>query len=137
MLRAKDIMTTDVISVKKEAPIFEAIKLMTKYNISCLPVVEDDMSLVGILSEKDFVVLSYINGNGTNKIVNDYMIQPAIHFEENKNLVDICDFLANNIFTRIPVTSAGKLVGVISIQDILKYILRSKYKMPLTVNKNK
>ncbi len=55
MLRARDVMSTNVISVKKDAPIFEAVKLLVENNISGLPVVEDDMTLVGILSEKDAV----------------------------------------------------------------------------------
>ncbi len=59
MLKARDIMSTDVISVKKDDPIFDAVKLLMENNISGLPVVEDDMTLVGILSEKDAVDLFY------------------------------------------------------------------------------
>ena len=51
MLKARDIMNTNVVSVKKDTPIFEAVKLLVENNISGLPVVEDDMTLVGILSE--------------------------------------------------------------------------------------
>jgi len=57
MIRAKDIMSTNVISVKKDDPIFEAVKLLVENNISGLPVVDDDMILTGILSEKDVVDL--------------------------------------------------------------------------------
>ncbi len=57
MLRARDVMNTNVISVKKDAPIFEAVELLLENNISGLPVVEDDMTLAGILSEKDVVEL--------------------------------------------------------------------------------
>lgn len=126
MLRTKDIMTADVISVKKRTPIFEAIELMAKHDISGIPVVEDDMSLVGVLSEKDVVVLFYASEDGTNKTVDDYMTQPVVHFEENDNMVDVCDFMVKNIFRRIPVTSEGKLVGIISVKDILVYTLQSK-----------
>ncbi len=45
MLRAKDVMSTNVISVKKDAPIFEAVELLLENNISGLPVVENDMTL--------------------------------------------------------------------------------------------
>ena len=53
MLRAKDVMTKDVISVKKTQPIYEAVEILTKHNVSGVPVVDDDMNLIGILSEKD------------------------------------------------------------------------------------
>ena len=127
MLKARDIMNTDVISVKKHTPIFEAVKLLVAHNISGLPVVEDDMTLAGILSEKDVVDLFYESEKAENKTVNDYMTDPAVHFEENSDLANICDFLLKNIFRRVPVTSDGKLIGIISIKDILNSVLRLRH----------
>ena len=124
MLRARDIMNTNVVSVKKDTPIFEAAKLLVERNISGLPVVEDDMTFVGILSEKDVVDLFYESEKAENKTVNDYMTEPAVHFEENSAVVNICDFLNKNIFRRVPVTSDGKLVGIISVKDVLNSVLQ-------------
>jgi CBS domain-containing protein len=125
MLRAKDIMTKNVITVKRDQPIYEAVELLSKHNISGIPVVEDDMTLVGILSEKDVLALSYTENCGTNKTVDDFMTQPAIHFDENEKLRNVCNFMAKNIIRRAPVTSRGKVVGIISIKNILDYILQS------------
>jgi CBS domain-containing protein len=124
MLKARDIMSTDVISVKKDDLIFDAVKLLVENNISGLPVVEDDMTLVGIFSEKDAVDLFYESEEAENKTVNDYMTEPAVHFEENIALVNICDFLVKNIFRRVPVTSEGKLVGIVSVKDVLNTVLQ-------------
>jgi CBS domain-containing protein len=124
MLRAKDIMLKEVISVAKDTPIFEALELMAENDVTGIPVVEDDMTLVGFLSEKDAVVLFYESENADNKTVGDYMTSPAFCFEENEALLNVCDFLLKNIFRRIPVTSKGKVVGIISRADIIKYILR-------------
>ena len=96
---------------------------MVKHGISGMPVVEDDMTLVGILSEKDVIILLYGKEDDENKTVNDFMTQPAVYFDENESLLDICDFLRKNIFRRVPITSKEKLVGIISIKDILEYIL--------------
>jgi len=126
MLRARDIMNKDIVSVKKNTPIFEAVKLLAENNISGLPVVEDDMILVGILSEKDVVELFYESEQAKSKTVNDYMTYPAVYFEENNALVNICDFLRKNVFRRVPITSRGRLVGIISIQDILNSVLQLK-----------
>ena len=123
MLRAKDIMTKDIISVRKDTPIYEAVELMVKHGISGMPVVEDDMTLMGILSEKDAIILLYGKEDDENKTVNDFMTQPAVYFDENESLLDICDFLRKNIFRRVPITSKEKLVGIISIKDLLEYIL--------------
>jgi CBS domain-containing protein len=124
MLKARDIMSTNVVSVKKDTPIFEAVKLLVEHNISGLPVVKDDMTLVGLLSEKDVVDLFYETEKAENKIVNDYMTDPAVHFDENSALVNICDFLLKNIFRRVPVTSDGKLIGIISVKDVLNSVLQ-------------
>jgi CBS domain-containing protein len=126
MIRAKNIMTKDVITVGKNTPIYEAIELMAKHDISGMPVVNDDMTLVGILSEKDVIVLFYTNESGVGRTVSDFMTEPAIYFDENEDLVSVCDFLSKNIFRRVPVTSKGKVVGVISVRDILEHVLRTK-----------
>ena len=114
MLKAKDIMTEKVISVEKDAPIFEAVELLAKNEITGVPVVEDNMTLVVILTEKDVLRLFYASKNVENKTVSDFMTQPAVHFNENESLPDVCDCLMNNLFGRVPVTSKGKVVGIVS-----------------------
>ena len=126
MLRAKEIMTKDVVSVKKDTPIYEAVKLLGKYEISGIPVVEKDMTLVGILSEKDVMRLFYGDASDEGMTANDFMTQPAVYFDEDESLQDICDCLMNNFFRRVPVTSKGKLVGIVSRMDIIKYIIQLK-----------
>ena len=121
---AKDIMVKDVITVKVDTPILEAMELVAKHDISGLPVVDADMNLLGIVSEKDMINLLYSLGEQEEKTVNDFMTQPALFFEEKESLLDVCDFLKKNVFRRVPITSKGKLVGVSSIRDVVEYILR-------------
>ncbi|MHC4324560.1 MAG: CBS domain-containing protein [Planctomycetota bacterium] len=123
MLEAKDIMTTQVFCIRKETPIFEAIRLMAEKNITGIPVVEDDQILVGMLSEQDVLRLFHTYDDEKGRTVNDFMTQPAIHFEEDEPLLDVCYCLRDNSIRRVPVTSNGKVSGVISRSDILKCIL--------------
>lgn len=134
MIRAKDIMSTNVISVKKDDPIFEAVKLLVENNISGLPVVDDDMTLTGILSEKDVVDLFYEHEEAEDKTVGDYMTHPAVCFDSNNAVLNVCNFLVKNIFRRVPVTTDGKLVGIISIQDILNSVLKSRQEQTVAAN---
>jgi len=134
MIRAKDIMSTNVISVKKDDSIFEAVKLLVEKNISGLPVVDDDMTLTGILSEKDVVDLYYEHEQAEGKTVGDYMTHPAVCFDENNALLNVCNFLVKNIFRRVPVTSGGKLVGIISIKDILSSVLELRQEQTIAAN---
>jgi CBS domain-containing protein len=124
MIKAKDIMTKRVICVKTDTPILEALKYIASHGISGLPVVEDDMTLVGIVSEKDVLSLFYDNDSDDETTVDDFMTQPPLFFDENESLSDVCDFLRKNVFRRVPITSEGKLVGIISIRDVIDHILQ-------------
>ena len=133
MLEAKDIMTKQVVCIRKETPIFEAIRLMAGKNITGIPVTEDDLTLVGILSEQDVMRLFHTYDDEKDRTVNDFMTQPAIHFEENEPLLDVCYCLRDNHIRRVPVTTNGKVSGVISRSDILKCILQKSENSSLQV----
>jgi len=123
MLKAKDIMTKQVVCIRKDTPIFEAIRMMANNNITGIPVIDDDSTLVGMLSEQDVLRLLHTYDDEKDRTVNDFMTQPAIHFEENEPLLDVCYCLRDNSIRRVPITSNGKITGVISRSDILKRIL--------------
>lgn len=127
MIEASDIMTRNVVFVKRQTPVYEAAELLIKHDITGMPVVDDDMILVGILSEKDLLRLLHISEDEQDGVVEDFMTAPAIFFQENERLKDICDFMISNHFRRVPVTSAsgmGRLVGIVSRPDVLKCIIR-------------
>ena len=126
MLKAKHLMIKDVITVRKDTPVYQSLKLMVKYRITGIPVVEDDMSLVGMISEKDVLHFFHKQEDLEEKTVNDFMTQPAIFFDENESMLDVCNLLAKQIFRRIPITSEGKLVGIISRGDIIEHIVKAK-----------
>jgi len=127
MLKVKDIMTKDVVSVKKDTPIYEAIEIMRKEDITGMPVIEDDMTLVGVITEKDVLRLFYADEDEKNQTVGFFMTRPAVSYRENENLRSVCDFMMINYFRRVPVVSKqGKLVGIISRPDIIDYLLEQK-----------
>jgi len=128
----RDIMTKDIITVGRHTPIYEAMELMANHDISGLPVVEEDMTLIGVLSEKDVIRLLGTEEGEQERTVNEFMTQPALFFDEDESLLDICDFLKKNVFRRVPITSKGKLVGIISIRDVIEFILRLRGKVPLS-----
>ena len=126
-IKAKNIMTKEVISAKRDTPIYEAVRLLRKNEITGMPIVEDDMTLVGVLTEKDVLRLFYAGEDEKNKTANDYMTRPAVSYKENDTLQSICDFMMINYFRRVPVTSKeGKVVGIISRPDVIDYMLQIK-----------
>jgi CBS domain-containing protein len=127
MLKVKDVMTKDVVSVKKDTPIYDAMEIMRKEDITGMPVIEDDMTLVGVITEKDVIRLFYANEEEKNETVGFFMTRPAVSYRENENLRSVCDFMMINYFRRVPVVSKqGKLVGIISRPDIIDYILEQR-----------
>ena len=127
MLTAGDFMTKKVISVTKETPIYDALELLRKNDITGMPVIEDDMTLVGVITEKDALKLFFADGDDQNKTVEFFMTQPAVSFGMSESLESICDFLMAKYFRRVPVVSTkGKLVGIISRPDIIEYIITQR-----------
>jgi len=126
MLKAKDIMTKEVISVRRDTPVEETLELLLANEIAGTPVVEDDMTLVGIVTEKDLLRILNEQNGGKERTVEEYMTQPAVHFEEDDSLDDICKCLLEVTFRRVPVTKNGKVVGIVSRPDVLRCILEQR-----------
>lgn len=122
MNEIKAIMTTDVITVGRETPIYDALEILLENDITGLPVVNDDMTLVGIITEKDILKLLPQLENDS-AAVEDFMTKEVMSFDEQEDLIVVCECLIKNHFRRVPIVSNGKLTGVISRKDIIKYIL--------------
>ena len=80
MFETKNIMTTDVISVKRHTPISSVIEILVDNDLTGLPVVNDDMTLAGIISEKDVLsLLSDLEDDSAK--VEDFMTENVVSFE--------------------------------------------------------
>ena len=124
MLTVGDFMTKKVVSVKKDTPIYEALELLSKNEITGMPVIEDDMTVVGVITEKDVLGLFYAEGDGHDKTVDFFMTRPAVSFGMDESMLSVSDFMLSNHFRRLPVVSTkGKLVGIVSRSDIIKLII--------------
>ena len=128
MFQAKQVMTKNVIVVKRNANIYDAIRLMVDNKITGIPVVNDDMSLAGMISEKDGLKLLYNIEDHADSKVEDFMTKGVWSFNETDSLVDIAECLIKNHFRRVPILSNGKLVGIITRTDIISFILKLRHK---------
>ena len=75
-MRARDIMTSPVITVTPAVPLKGAAALMVSHGFTALPVVDDDKRLIGIVTEADLVRGKYLDGSGA--VVADVMTTPAV-----------------------------------------------------------
>ncbi len=127
MFEAKKIMKTDVITVKRDTPIYEAIRILVDSNITGLPVVNDDMTIAGIVTEKDVLKLLYESEDKPDT-VEHFMTEDVITFDQDDNIVDVTDSFLNHHFRRVPILAGGKVVGIISRKDLISYILKLRHK---------
>jgi CBS domain-containing protein len=122
MTAAKTIMTKDVITVKDHTPIREAIEILVEKKISGLPVINDRNELVGLITEKDLLKLIF-SGDVDLGIVADYMTREVVALDEDSDLLDVCEYLIDMNYKRIPILKGEHLTGIISRRDMIKYIL--------------
>lgn len=127
MFKAKDIMKREVITVERHTPIYETIRILVEDNVTGLPVVNEDNSLAGIVTEKDVLALLY-NIEDRMGNVEDFMTEDVVSFDENDSLIGITECFIDSNIRRVPITSKGKLAGVISRKDIIAYILKLRHK---------
>ena len=122
MVKAKDIMSTTVTTVHEYANVMEVIKLLVEHNVTGLPVVDDSGRLLGMVTEKDILMLLLYDPNVKGKTVTDLMTTEIIHFDEDENLMTIFESLVQRNFRRVPILSEGRLVGIVSRRDIIKFL---------------
>lgn len=138
---ARNIMTTQVFSVKRETPLREVAELMARENISGVPVLESNGAVAGIISERDFlthmgagdkthfmaVLAECLKGKGCvalpmrSQKAEDIMTSPAITVTEDTTVVGISDIFTGKNINRVPVTDRdGKTIGIVSRADIVR-----------------
>lgn len=140
---AEQVMTRDVVTVRKGASVETALALMARHHISGLPVVDVDDRLVGIVTERDVLLRGQadlasagstaLNGDASNPdrlteafrkarahTVEEAMTAQVISFGEHSSVADISRVMIERDINRVPITRDGKVVGMISRSDIIK-----------------
>jgi CBS domain-containing protein len=126
MFKASDVAKKMVITTRPDTPIYDAIRLMANRNLSGLPVVDAELNLVGVLSERDVLRLLYETVDRVDQTVGDYMSTQVACLDVNASLIDLCDQLIDSSTRVIPLTENGKLAAVASRSDLIQGILRVK-----------
>ncbi len=129
-LRAKDVMSSPVVTVRPDTPVTDAAALMAAHHISGLPVVTAEGELVGIVTEAD--LLRHARGGrrerGARAVrlrVRDLMTSPVVTVDEEALLSEVAALMVRRQINRVPVMRAGQLVGIVSRADIVRALARS------------
>jgi CBS domain-containing protein len=141
IMKVKDVMTPNVICVRIDESVLKAARLMLQNRISGLPVLNNEGELVGIVTEGDFLRrgelgtqrhrpkwLEFILGPGrlaqeyvhtTGRKVEEIMTPEPCTIGEEETLEAVVKMMERRRVKRIPVTRAGRLVGIISRANLM------------------
>ncbi|MBW3540709.1 MAG: CBS domain-containing protein [Planctomycetes bacterium] len=125
MLRARDVMTRTVLSVTPDTPLTDAMELIVENRISGLPVVDEQGHLAGIITEADRLKTYQSDRSLENARVADCMSRGVITVDTEATLGQIADLLLRTGIRRLPVTSGGNVVGIISRYDVVRVLHRA------------
>ena len=119
ILKAKPDAT--VVTIGPDAGVRELLSLLAEHNVGALIVSTDGESLEGIVSERDVVRHLHTDGTVVNNTVRAIMTELVETAEPSTQLDDLMEIMTNRRIRHVPVVSDGKLVGIISIGDVVKH----------------
>ena len=150
-MNVKEIMTKEVVSVKRDSTIDEIAQVLIDNKVSGLPVLSDGGYLIGIVTEGDLLrremsprLPEFINILGAviyyhgverynedfKKILaqtaSDIMTEDLITVKEDTDISEVARLMLNNNIKQIPVVDGSKLIGIVSRADIVKLLLKQE-----------
>jgi CBS domain-containing protein len=113
------IMTKNVVSVKVSAKISEAIDLMTEKNLGGLPVVDEGNHVRAIITERDIAGIFADRISGIN--VSQVMSEKVVTALSKTTIFEAERTMTTQGFRRLPIISDGKVIGIITTMDIIRF----------------
>jgi len=148
MLKAKDIMTREVITVSPDTEIAQTAKLLLTNRINGVPVINDAGELVGILCQSDLIIQQknipipslftlldgFIPLTSSKKLdkevekiaatkVADAMTPAPVTVNPDTGIEDVAALMVEKSYHTLPVVDAGKLVGIVGKEDVLRTLI--------------
>ena len=116
----------EIWSVEPETPVMAALKIMDERNIGAL-VVARAGSVLGILSERDYARKLVLKGrSSSDATVQDLMTSSVITVTPEQSMDQCMDLMTSKRIRHLPVVENDKLIGLISIGDVVKAVISEK-----------
>ena len=113
----------DVCTISPESTVFDAIKVFAEQNLGAL-IVTDQGILRGLITERDYARKVILQGRSSKKTtVKDIMTESIIYVSPNDTVNACMEVMLNKYIRHLPVVNEGKLIGIISMGDVVKAVL--------------
>jgi CBS domain-containing protein len=121
-MKVKDLMATEVKSCATHNTLNTAAQNMWDNDIGCVPVVDTDHRVVGMLTDRDVCMAAYIQGVPlTGSLVTSAMSKQVFSCAPDDDIASAEKLMREKQVRRLPVTDAeGRLAGIISLNDIAR-----------------
>lgn len=111
----------DVVTIEPTAMLTAAMELLTERRIGALVITGPDQRIVGILSERDIVrTLAERGPRVLNEPLADVMTRKVVTCSQADTVCEIMERMTTGKFRHMPVVEQGRLIGIVSIGDIVK-----------------
>ena len=119
------LLARNLVSINENKTTYNAIKLLNTNNIGALPVINDNMELSGIISERDIIreISDNLSVNFKKSNIKSIMTSKVITINKNTKSETIMDIMSKNKIRHIPIVENKLLIGIVSIGDVVKRLL--------------
>lgn len=120
-MHVRDLMTTDVVAVAPTTSIRDAARMMFRYRVSGLPVVDPEGHVLGIITEGDFLAMELKRADGgvTPEFVSEVMSHSVLTVSPDLEVMDAARYMFEHDVKRVVVVEDGTMTGIISRFDIV------------------
>jgi CBS domain-containing protein len=113
-------------SIGPVATVFEAIQLMAEKNIGALLVMDNDQ-LLGVISERDYTRKVALKGKSSKQVQVQEIMSRTLHTITTQHTVEDCmRIMTENRVRHLPVLEGGKVTGVVSIGNLVNWIISAQ-----------
>jgi CBS domain-containing protein len=118
---------SEIYSVRPNATVYGALELMAEKNIGAVVVTDEEGKIHGIFSERDFARKMIIKGRNANTTkVNEIMTTIVVSVNPDTRIHECMALMTEKRIRHLPVLDGNKLIGVVSIGDVVKSMLSAQ-----------
>jgi CBS domain-containing protein len=129
LLKIADILKTrddNIWSIASQETAYKALEIMANKDIGALLVIDEEQ-LVGIFSERDYTRKVILKGRSSKETtVGELMTSPVFTISPEKSIEECMALMTAKHFRHLPVIQSGKLIGVVSIRDVVSAIITTQ-----------